>query len=249
MGYEAALQVSTIGQIAATEKDHKLWGVGISFFLHMLAVSSVVAMSSVFSSLTPPLRIDFSMHKPYTVTKVKNVTATTARMPERATVLSQQVTLPPEPAPEKVQEAVPVKITPLLTKKKIPVTAASLVVKEEPIPPKSVEAPSQPMAEIVHDQGIPHEESVVNNSIIQTAAPEQKGVVSVMSQEKQYLKEHFLYIKDSIQGNISYPRIARKMGWQGRVLISFIICKDGSVKDIRIIESSRSEERRVGKEC
>ncbi len=28
------------------------------------------------------------------------------------------------------------------------------------------------------------------------------------------------------------------MGWQGKVLISFVICKDGSVKDIRIVESS-----------
>jgi len=32
--------------------------------------------------------------------------------------------------------------------------------------------------------------------------------------------------------------MARKVGWQSKILISFIICRDGSVKDIRIIESS-----------
>ena len=238
MGYEAALQVSSIGQVTAMGKQHKYLGMGISFSLHMLAVSSVVAMSSAFSSFTPPLRIDFSIHKPYAVTKVEKVTAAIAQKPERVTARPQQVAPPPESVPEKVQEVVPVKITPLLTKRKIAVTVPPLITKKELIPEKSIEAPSQPPTKIVHEQEITPEESVVNNSVTQDAEPEQKGVGSVATQEKQYLKEHFLYIKDSIQSNISYPRMARKMGWQGRVLVSFIICRDGSVKDIRIIKSS-----------
>lgn len=238
MGYEAALQVPGIGEVAASGKDHKFWGMGISFSLHMLAVCSVVAISSAFSSFTPPLRIDFSIHKPYAVTKVKKVTATIAQKPEPVTAKVQQVAPPPEPVPEKVLEVVPVKISPLLTKKKMAVTAPPLAVKKEPIPEKNIEAPPQPLAEIVHEQGIISEKPVVDSSVVQDPDPEQKGVVSVATQEQQYLKEHFLYIKDSIQGNITYPRMARKMGWQGRVLISFIICRDGSVKDIRIIESS-----------
>ena len=61
---------------------------------------------------------------------------------------------------------------------------------------------------------------------------------SPILKKERYLKEHFQYVNETVQGQISYPRIARKMGWQGKVLISFVICRDGSVKDIRIVESS-----------
>jgi periplasmic protein TonB len=53
-----------------------------------------------------------------------------------------------------------------------------------------------------------------------------------------YLKKHFLYIRDIIQKNIIYPTLARKMGWQGKVTISFLILPDGGVSEIRIAKSS-----------
>jgi periplasmic protein TonB len=53
-----------------------------------------------------------------------------------------------------------------------------------------------------------------------------------------YLKKHFLYIRDIIQKNINYPTLARKMGWQGKVTISFLIMPDGGVSEIRIAKTS-----------
>ncbi|RJR18731.1 MAG: energy transducer TonB [Nitrospiraceae bacterium] len=53
-----------------------------------------------------------------------------------------------------------------------------------------------------------------------------------------YLREHFTYIRDRILKNLSYPQAARKMGWQGKVTISFVICENGNAEDIKIIESS-----------
>ena len=53
-----------------------------------------------------------------------------------------------------------------------------------------------------------------------------------------YLREHFAYIRDRVTGSISYPNMARKMGWCGQARISFIICEDGSVNDVRVVESS-----------
>lgn len=53
-----------------------------------------------------------------------------------------------------------------------------------------------------------------------------------------YLKEHFAYIRDTIMKNLSYPAAARKMGWEGKVVVSFIVCEDGFVKDIKVMESS-----------
>ncbi len=54
----------------------------------------------------------------------------------------------------------------------------------------------------------------------------------------RYLGAHFIYIRDRIFRNLSYPPLARKMGWQGRVTVAFTVCSDGSVEDISIVESS-----------
>jgi protein TonB len=53
-----------------------------------------------------------------------------------------------------------------------------------------------------------------------------------------YLKEHFAYIRDRIIRSILYPPMARKMGWCGRVKIAFVVCEDGGVNDVRVVESS-----------
>lgn len=56
--------------------------------------------------------------------------------------------------------------------------------------------------------------------------------------QKRYLKEHFFFIRDIIIKNLSYPSTARRMGWEGKVLVSFVINNDGFVSDIKIVESS-----------
>jgi protein TonB len=58
------------------------------------------------------------------------------------------------------------------------------------------------------------------------------------SAENQYIKEHFDYINKIIRINISYPYKARKMSMEGDVIISFLVCLDGSVKGIKIDKSS-----------
>lgn len=58
---------------------------------------------------------------------------------------------------------------------------------------------------------------------------------------KKYLKENFSYIRDAIQKKISYPGIARQMGWEGKVVVSFIVCSDGHARDIKVKEGSGIE--------
>jgi len=68
-----------------------------------------------------------------------------------------------------------------------------------------------------------------------------KGYGTGQSEESmrmKYLKEHFNYIRDLIMKNLTYPLMAKKMGWKGQVTVSFIICKGGNVEGIRIIKSS-----------
>ncbi|MEN6432270.1 MAG: energy transducer TonB [Smithella sp.] len=58
------------------------------------------------------------------------------------------------------------------------------------------------------------------------------------SARAKYLNENFAYIRDKILRNVSYPDTARRMGWQGKVLLSFIITANGLVREFKIIKSS-----------
>lgn len=54
----------------------------------------------------------------------------------------------------------------------------------------------------------------------------------------RYIKEQFRYIQRLIMGSIQYPAIAKRMGWQGSVTVSFIIVPSGHVENLRIVHGS-----------
>ena len=56
--------------------------------------------------------------------------------------------------------------------------------------------------------------------------------------QKRYLREHFAYIRDLIGKELRYPRQAVRMGWNGRVTVSFLVLVDGSVTDVRVSHTS-----------
>ncbi len=53
-----------------------------------------------------------------------------------------------------------------------------------------------------------------------------------------YISKNFKSIMGTISNRLLYPEIARSMGWEGRVLVPFVIDTDGTIKEIRIQESS-----------
>ena len=54
----------------------------------------------------------------------------------------------------------------------------------------------------------------------------------------KYLNDHYAYIRDKILRNVRYPDAARRMGWQGKVVFSFVIREDGFVGRFQILQSS-----------
>jgi periplasmic protein TonB len=244
MRHKTASQLSRPGQVVLVGQQRKIVGIGISLFIHAVAVYGIVYMSSVLSDFTPPLRIDFSLYDPYEVTGVSELTGKVGQKQESIPTREQQQMAPTqESLPDELEELIPKRIVALVTKKKM-LTEDSLSAMKEELVPESVLEPPRPLMKVFPEQVISSVQSLDADfdksidAVASDSGADQEMVKPFASPEKQYLKEHFLYIKNCIQSNISYPRMARKMGWQGRVLISFIICSDGSVKDIRIIESS-----------
>jgi len=52
------------------------------------------------------------------------------------------------------------------------------------------------------------------------------------------LERGYGYLRDDIQRGIAYPPVARRMGWEGNVVVSFRIHPDGSASDIRVVRGS-----------
>jgi protein TonB len=69
------------------------------------------------------------------------------------------------------------------------------------------------------------------------ADAEEPGVARAKGQGR-YLERDFAYIRDAIQQGIAYPAMARRMGWEGRVVVSFLVLSDGSVRDVRVVQGS-----------
>lgn len=55
---------------------------------------------------------------------------------------------------------------------------------------------------------------------------------------ERYLAEHYAYIRNLIMKRLKYPHIARKMGWRGTVVVSFLIKESGHIEKTKIISSS-----------
>ena len=64
---------------------------------------------------------------------------------------------------------------------------------------------------------------------------------SFEAQRNRYLHTHFAYIRDLILKNITYPPMAKKLGWQGNMRVSFVIREDGKVQQLKIVKSSGYE--------
>jgi TonB family protein len=46
------------------------------------------------------------------------------------------------------------------------------------------------------------------------------------------------YVRDTIMKHLKYPEKARRFGWEGKVVLYFVINETGSVQDVKIVKSS-----------
>ncbi|MGC8852746.1 MAG: energy transducer TonB, partial [Hydrogenobacter sp.] len=67
------------------------------------------------------------------------------------------------------------------------------------------------------------------------------GTQTVNAQKELFLKEKFSVISSLVQKSITYPLLARKMGWEGRVVVCFRLTPDGRLEDLHVLESSGYE--------
>jgi len=237
-----------------------LRGARLSLLLHGLVLSSIVYVATILPELAPPLIIDFSITSdcadgqlcnaaPEQTESVPEVLPPTPPVEERIAEETPEAVKKKIPAvkPREPEETIPrksavEKIVSVQAKKRMVVKDKPRKTEVKPAPepitkvettevvPKEIDMPPHPS---------PPERSQKTNTIGSSGTPIANASQSAPSlpPKERYLKANFAFIREAIERNTSYPNIARRMGWQGKVLISFTVLADGMVKNIRVVES------------
>lgn len=203
---------------------YQAYGFSISFVIHLTAVVLLLAFCRLVPTGTKTLQLDLTT---FTVQKPKSA-------PVRKIRRTHPVT-PPRFSPAVKEKPAKAVIQPV--KRKIKVVRPQPE-KEEKIVASAPPPPAEPTIETAAVVTGKPSQTNISAEVSDDAPPDDEGARSVSFRKQEYIKAHFLYIKEEIQKKITYPVMARKMGWEGKVVVSFVICEDGSVIDIKIVKSS-----------
>ncbi len=191
----------------------------ISFLLHSGLILFAITLTSSFAQLSRPVVVDFSIM----------ASATPDPQPEKTTKNTRQEIQTPkqrvdrEKISEKPERA---KVQAVAPTSPLPATEAA--------GPVSVSAPIRQTTSVARPEAGKGGASSEQGRV--TSGGGTAGAVEQM--KSRYLRQHFDYIKELVQKNITYPAKARRMGLTGRVVVSFTVLENGHVANVRILDSS-----------
>ena len=141
----------------------------------------------------------------------------------------------PEPVVEKVVEK------PIEVIKPLPLTKSKNIVKhEEKIKkhvkkdkPKKLE--EKPVEKIEIVENVEEVKPQVQKEVVQTQKPVDLDQIQAL--ENEYLSK----LRRLIEENKTYPRAAKRLNQMGKVHISFVISKDGQIRNAKIVRDSNYE--------
>ncbi len=226
------------------KQNHTFSGFTFSFVLHAALLSLALALARLVPESEIPIVIDFSIThaapKAASMVSKNAVNRMVARKPpvqppkkrpskpirpKTAKIKKKKTLKPAKPAPEEIKA--------IKKETAEPPQKIAAEVKEEPDPslPEPMSADSQ------MDDRSPEAQAAADGPepMAGEAGPAAGGP---MDPRARYIRAHFEYIKNTIQKKIIYPVVARKKGWQGKVVVSFVVDKEGNIMDIQIRESS-----------
>ncbi len=198
-----------------------------SFIIHALLFLGVIAANIFLAPAKKTLVIDFSIDNQLNVpAKEQDTSAQERRTPVREVQQEQG-----KPKAEQIKADEPrAPISP------VPEAQSPAAV---PVLQKQSAAPLPDRAAARNDtRAIPVSGGVLSPA---NTGTDSRHAFSGNDLKNRYLKENFSYINDMIHKKAVYPRMARKMGWEGRVKVSFSILSNGSVSDVKIAQSSGIE--------
>ncbi len=201
----------------------------LSVFLHGVFLGSMYTVGSTFAQPGRPVVIDFTL------------------LDSGGEAPARQETAAKQPAAPMKKRCTEVREKPVVKKVETPRTAPVSIPRpalEETGPVPVAAKPSETPLEKISTAAPDNSGNQGPSAPIRTASLAPAGGAGSSSGEQAragYSRDHYAYIKELIEKNLSYPPRARKMGWTGRVVVCFQVLKNGRVDKIRIKDSSGHE--------
>jgi protein TonB len=165
--------------------------------------------------------------------------------------LSQVCEVLPSPTTKKVSPLK--KVKPVKKKKRVVKKVDKKPLKKKVAPKKVVSVKKTPAVEPVMEKSEIVEEEVVEPEpkevVVTPTEPAKLSPAAVekveapvtpeSTPEDIYIKAHISEIMALLRKNLYYPRMARKRHMEGKVVVRFELMKDGSIKNIVIVEAER----------
>lgn len=216
------------GQLKAFQK---------SFLIHVVAVLAVVSFAGSARQFSKPLAIDFTLEDA-AINNIKTDMEKEAPPPPQNTlepvknVGCQQQQPPREnPAPPPLPPILP----PAVSEAQVPVMAPKALPAAVPV----ANASHQPVSGDISHAAAQHAAAQTSRQAVSSGPPGGAGTsASFETMKARYLKENFTYIRELVQKKAAYPNTARRFGWEGRVTVCFVVSADGSIRELKVTDSS-----------
>ena len=215
--------------------NYQLKGTAVSIIVHAIILALFLYASSIQPAKKKVISLDFSI--------IENVQPVASKGNKKLAEAKKVKAVKPKPKPKPIEKKKIVKKVekkPVIQKKKeVVVPKPEPVVEKVPVPETEEVIEEPEVTEVAETETV--EEEVTEAEVLSATNNTDSNSLldnSAAASRARYVKTHFMYIKEKIQREIVYPRIARRRGMQGKTVISFIICVDGSVKDLKVVESS-----------
>ena len=123
---------------------------------------------------------------------------------------------PPVAVPQPVQEK--------------PVVKKPIAVKPKPVP--KITAMVEPPPPTAEAQPEVEEAPIVEPAPVVDTTAELEAAKAVQYAQTVH------HVRGQVLDKLSYPSIARRMGWSGKCVLGFVLCADGSVEELKVLEST-----------
>ena len=225
------------------------YSISFSFLMHATILGACLYLLPALDLQPEPLVLDFSL------IPSAGIQENYSAPPQKEKIINPAPVLQAPPKPKQLEIPKPIKRVlpvappkPVIAKKVLTRPAEKIlpqkeekISREDPLPEAAeLSRPIEAETSVPEPVMQPQVSARGSNIPVQTldSAGASTSAVSDQEMELHYVKAHFIYIKKIIEKNIKYPPMARRMGWQGKVVVSFIVCSNGEVENLQVVESS-----------
>lgn len=201
----------------------------ISLLLHLCAAGLLIAAGPQLQQ-PKPVMIDLTLAPSLQPAGIPAAPAAGAKLPQ------------PVQLPKKAEAVQPAQQKPVSLPTTQQSKAASMertAVSQSPVLPVQSQAPTTAggASSTIRQSGSHTVATPVSGSTVEKSSGSETTVAAGQPQQR-YRAQHFGYIRDLIMNHLVYPQLARRRGWSGRVVLSFVVAEDGTVRSIQVKESS-----------